>query len=211
MYVDIHTHRPSTEADVVSVVNAADFSAAHGFYSVGIHPWQTAETTDMTFIKSLAHNAFAIGECGLDKLRGAALDVQLDVFRQHVALANQLSKPIIVHCVKCYGLILTESADNEKYTPWIMHGCNASPEWIRSAQKHNIYFSLGPRQLNSAKAELLLKSIPAEKLFLETDDTEVCISEVYVIASRLMGVNLEELKQQIKRNFDSMTTLRQES
>ncbi|MDP1707403.1 MAG: TatD family hydrolase [bacterium] len=77
----------------------------HLFASVGLHPNRVAdEPFDADVFRELANNSkvVAIGECGLDYFRPAEVndDVknkQKKVLREHIALAVELDKPLIIH------------------------------------------------------------------------------------------------------------------
>lgn len=77
----------------------------HLFASVGLHPNHSGqEAFDAAAYRELvAHpKVIAIGECGLDYFRPAEVNeevkqVQRELFKKHIALANELNKPLIIH------------------------------------------------------------------------------------------------------------------
>ena len=63
----------------------------------------------------------AIGETGIDLLKGGALHKQIDIFMQHVNISERLAKPLIIHCVKAHDII---SEIRKRISPkmdWIIH------------------------------------------------------------------------------------------
>ena len=80
------------------------------YFSVGIHPKDIAEDwkTQMNWVKETAQhqNCIAVGECGLDGLISVDEKLQQKVFEQHILLANELQKPVIIHCVKRHSQLL---------------------------------------------------------------------------------------------------------
>ena len=109
LYIDFHTHHLPTENDVVAVVDGRD--------TWGIHPWRAysqhlpderGESKSFPLREDLgeASRCLAIGECGLDALRGASMERQEEVFLHHIALSERLGKPPIVHCVKALDRLL---------------------------------------------------------------------------------------------------------
>jgi TatD DNase family protein len=75
----------------------------HLYASVGLHPTH-AEEFEVTQYRALAEHekVVAIGECGLDYFRPTELtealkEKQKSVFKQHIALAAELQKPLIIH------------------------------------------------------------------------------------------------------------------
>jgi len=88
----------STQAVVVAT--AYD----HLYASVGLHPNHSDETFDSAAYRELASHAkvVAIGECGLDYFRPTEVNdevkaKQKELFKQHIALAAELDKPLIIH------------------------------------------------------------------------------------------------------------------
>lgn len=74
----------------------------HLFASVGLHPNHAAESFDEVAYRALAAHpkVVAIGECGLDYFRGEgteARNAQKELLQQHLALAAELDKPLIIH------------------------------------------------------------------------------------------------------------------
>lgn len=77
----------------------------HLFASVGLHPNREASTVfEREVYRSLANHGkvVAIGECGLDYFRPTTLDenvkrAQQQLFREHIQLAQELDKPLIIH------------------------------------------------------------------------------------------------------------------
>jgi TatD DNase family protein len=73
------------------------------FAAVGVHPHQTiCEDLPIEKCKELAQHpkVVAIGECGLDYSKGEDDETrraQKELFKQHVALAAELDKPLIIH------------------------------------------------------------------------------------------------------------------
>jgi len=55
----------------------------------------------------------------------------------------------------------------------------------------------------TSKAFKGFPSIPSQRIFLETDDTEHSIYEVYEKAAKLRGADIAELKKQMQMNFKS--------
>jgi TatD DNase family protein len=75
--------------------------------TVGVHPTGTPRPTlgeqdiDFSILKELAKDpkVVAIGECGLDYFHSKPEDIakQKKVFEQHIALANEVGKPLMLH------------------------------------------------------------------------------------------------------------------
>lgn len=168
---DIHTHslRPN------AIINSTpiDFNPQTGYYySIGIHPWDSAETTRslLTELDRLAMHPsiLAIGECGIDKLRGAEAQRQIEIFTHHIHLAERLQKPLIIHSVKSYNEIIELHKAIKPTVAWIIHGFRANPTIATELLKCGIYLSYG----NKYNPESL-KVTPRTHLLLETDTAEI--------------------------------------
>jgi TatD DNase family protein len=61
--------------------------------------------------------------------------------------------------------------------------------------------SIGAGILNNTKLQEALLRIPNDQLFLETDDSEITILEVYKKVSTLKNLSLSELEEIIEKNF----------
>ncbi len=143
-------------------------------YSVGVHPWNAAKF-DLKALQEAASSPLvaAIGETGLDALRGPSLDVQEAVFRRHVELSERLGLPLIIHCVKAFDRLVAIRKEIKPSQTWIIHGFRGKPQQARQLLDAGFHLSLGPR-FNPDSARI----IPADRLHIETDDTFMPITEV---------------------------------
>ena len=86
--------------------------------------------------------------------------------------------------------------------PWVIHGFNSSVETMRQLLRYDIFISLGEiLYRNENQAIEILKNIPIERLFLETDVSGRDIRDVYAKAASLMGCDLDFLCKQIFENY----------
>lgn len=188
--VDIHSHQ-ALEPDTIGIRNVRyPAKATAEAYSIGIHPWDADTVAWDNQLEVLANEAVAIGECGIDKACHVPTDIQQSIFEQHIKLAQRLGKPMIIHCVRAYGMMLEISNRYPNHTAWLIHGCYASKEWIRQAsQSGNFFFSVGPSQIKMKRFEEVLNAIPRDLLLLETDDSDTKIAEVY----KMVNVSEEQI------------------
>lgn len=172
-FADIHSHDGSraTAGDTVVSVRPGTPMMPDGHYSVGIHPWDTSEPLRCARLRALAVDArrpcvVAIGEAGLDRLRGGDMELQLRIFRLHARLAARLGKPLVIHCVRAYDLLLAEAARmRPRPGSWIVHGFRGKPELARQLLKAGIDISLGERHHPLLPGDI----IPPERLHRESD------------------------------------------
>ena len=140
-----------------------------GLYSAGIHPWWT--TTDLRqlwegFLSWLDHpQVVAVGECGLDKLQGADMGLQEQVFIRQLAMAEERQLPVTVHCVKAYDRLLALKKSLHPSVQWTVHGFRGKPELARQLLSAGLDLSFGRRR--NAESWALT---PVNRRHEETDD-----------------------------------------
>ena len=165
---DIHTHDLYAGSDSIINLPLHHGVPDKGYFSAGIHPWDSASATeaDMAEIERLAENPriVAIGETGLDKLRGGNIDRQLDFLKRHIALSERLGKPLILHIVRAFPEIIKLRRQEQPTQRWIIHGFRGKPELAQELLRHGFDISIG-REFNEASAAI----IPPDRLFHETD------------------------------------------
>ena len=168
---------------------------------VGMHPSEVAGSREdgtnghrsfnATAFKVLAQHpkVVAIGECGLDYFHSKSEDVALQkkVFIQHIELANEVSKPLMLHLRNADRFPLPTSSLPHEGMP-----INAYQEAIQILKEHakvpaNFHFFAGTMQdMNDALAigcsisftgvitfarnyDELIKVVPLDKIMTETD------------------------------------------
>ena len=170
-FTDIHAHTARGPEILTSVEPGVERTGELGeaWYSVGIHPWSTTEapsqhTLDLLREAMTDPRVVAVGECGLDKLRGGSQQAQEELFKLHVDLSEQYSKPLIIHCVGRYGRLIELHRRIAPRQLWIVHGFTGKPELARQLVAEGFGLSLGARSPRG-----LDDIIPACKRFRESD------------------------------------------
>jgi TatD DNase family protein len=206
MQFNIHTHVSSGQA--IEIVNSTGNQLEFPHFSVGIHPWDSEKSTLKKVGLSEKLNAtgcIALGEIGLDKLKGPSMEIQLVVFKEQIALSEKLELPVIIHCVRAWNeLVLVKKALNPKQT-WIFHGFTKT-SLLKDALENGLYISIGSAVLTHRKVQDMLTEIPNDRLFLETDHSNCMISEVYQKVSELKKLPLQELEEILENNFKRVFT-----
>ena len=189
MIKDIHTHRADAREAVISV-NPWEFNPVEGlYYSVGIHPWQVGRATDADFDRlaecARAGNVLMIGECGIDKLHGGDVSMQTDVLERHIALSEQVCKPLVLHCVRASNELCRLRRQLRPHMPWIVHGFRGNARVASQLLDAGFYLSYGERFNPEA-----LAVTPADRLLAETDESLLPIDEIHrrLAASRQIEV-----------------------
>lgn len=178
---DLHTHRTTDlqPNDIVclsreqmrSAVAMPPADAHH--YSVAVHPWWTNSDEAAALwehVERLARQpaCVAIGECGLDRLRGAAIETQQQWFERHVALSERIGKPLVIHCVRAYDLLLRLHKTLRPSQTWIVHGFRGKASL--AAQLLAAGFSLSYGKNHQPEAYAIT---PPKRRFVESDDEPV--------------------------------------
>lgn len=212
-FLDIHTHQAVKREGVLSIQSLSLTSGPmmipkNDPIALGLHPWEVTMAdfeAQFQLLQSAAQapNVFLIGECGLDKLRGASLAVQEQILVQQILLAEQLHKPLIIHCVKAFDELIAIKNKLKVKVPMIVHGFNKSVSLGKQLIAHGFYLSFGHAILNekSHAADLLAME---EIFFLETDDAAIDIEEIYLAAANLKKCSVDELKACIFANWEKI-------
>lgn len=142
----------------------------------GIHPWKahTAQPGWQERLKDLlVRNPRAvIGECGLDSwVRSPDVSIQQAVFREHLRLAGETHRPLVIHCLKAWGA-LKDAFDEVPPPPrFLMHSYGGSIEFARQLIPLGAYFSFSGYFLQPRKAAVIevFRQLPQDRILLETD------------------------------------------
>lgn len=172
-------------------------------YSIGIHP-QDIDLNHLeqqfSWMKSIMfQNCFAIGECGLDSLVSMDQKIQEEVFLRQIRIANEVKKPMIIHCVRKFYEIISFKKKAEQ--PMIIHGFNKKQKIAEDLLANNFYLSFGKAVLYNLSLQNILKNTPLDKIFLETDNEDFNIKELYLKVSEIKEISLEQLNEQILENL----------
>lgn len=191
MLVDIHSHHsvPYPEG-VVNIMDGRLPRVEGQLFSAGIHPWDTAEEVPSYVFEGLEELAsrpevVAIGECGIDTMKGGPMFRQLQVFRKQIELSEQLEKPLVIHAVKASDIILGLKRDFAPKQPWIIHGFRGKPAQARQLLDKGLYLSFG-ECFNSDTVRMM----PLDCLLAETDESPKSIEEIIGALSALRGEDL---------------------
>ena len=158
-------------------------------------------------MNAVKKNVLAIGECGLDKLHHDNYRAQEKAFSLQIALANQVSKPLIIHCVRSFREVLAMLHENNNIMPFVFHGFNNKQESAQMVLDAGGYLSFG-KSLFNPSMEQTFANIPADRLFLETDDSEHGIEEIYRQAAKIRQSTTDQINSSIKKNLLTVFNIR---
>ncbi len=169
-WVDTHCHlqlddRPADEllaratdvdwlvvpgVDVESSLAARALSAEHGGrlrWSAGVHPHDASRWEQQRdAIESLAIAADAVGETGLDYYRNLSTpEAQKAAFGDHIRLAVEHHKPLIIHCRDAFADVYELLAAADLAERAVLHCWTGGPRWTRRFRELGVTFSFaGP-------------------------------------------------------------------
>lgn len=173
------------------------------FFSVGLHPHQITDEWRTCFEKvttmAQKNKCVAIGECGLDGLIHVEDPIQQEVFKAHILLANELNKPLILHCVRRHHELF--SFKKKSNVPMVVHGYNKNLSMARSLIFHGFYLSFGKSLLHRVSLQEILKEVSLDFIFLETDHADVEIDEVYQKVAEIKHMTLSDLQEKMNENL----------
>lgn len=210
MKINVHTHHPKDLSEGIEIVNQypATLDNSLPTYSVGIHPWYINEDTieeELVLLEQQLQqaNCIALGECGLDKKTNISLNLQVEVFKKQLLLAEKYKKAVILHVVSAYQEVIAIKRELDITVPLIIHGFNKKLQVAESLWKNGFYLSFGRHLIYNEDLQATFRQVPKEQVFLETDDSkEVSIEEVYAIASALEGKIEVTIEQNYKIVFN---------
>jgi TatD DNase family protein len=147
--------------------------------AVGLQPNDLARTGpgDWDEIERLATSpgAVALGETGLDRHWDyTPFAQQEDYFARHLALARRLNLPVVIHCREAEADVvrmLTEDFDRHGPVLGVMHSFTGDLATAEACLRMGLSISFAGMVTykNSQALREVAKSIPADRLLIETD------------------------------------------
>lgn len=159
------------ETSKQSVAFAESYDGVYA--AVGLHPECLNDNSmaEIEEIKKLAAHpkVVAIGEIGLDYYYDIPRELQKEVFKAQLKLAEELSMPVNIHDREAHGDMLDILRE---YRPkGILHCFSGSVEMAREIVKLGMYIGIGGVVTfkNARKTVEVVSDIPLERIVLETD------------------------------------------
>lgn len=149
-FKDIHSHTPG-EGRVLSVdiTDPGDVArlAEGQYFTVGVHPWHADAEVDWALFMKLLASPYCVGmgECGLDRRRGPAMEVQERVLRRQLDIAAEAHVPVVLHIVGALDRLLALRKEYGCDELWIVHGFRGKAATARQLAAARIGISLGVR------------------------------------------------------------------
>jgi len=212
-YIDIHTHGAEPVTGIFSIETLSAHEERHPedlpgmLFTYGIHPWHLDEKNhnqQLTNVIRIAGNPLvvAIGEAGFDKIKGPSADLQKKTFEEQVYIAEEHKKPVVIHCVKAWDELIKVYKTLKPKMPWLVHGFRGKKDLALQLISKGIYLSFWFDFIIRPESSQLLRALPKEKIFLETDGAGVDIKEIYNKVALDLEMSIDELKIQVLDNFN---------
>lgn len=168
-------------ADLASSQAAVALAEAYPqvYAAVGVHPHDAKIMTRemLEELRALASHpkVVAVGEIGLDFYRDLSpRDQQRQAFKQQLALASEVEKPVIIHDREAHKevmAILRRWVEGHHQSTGVLHCFSGDLAMAQEAIKMGFYISMaGPVTFqNARRLRELVRQLPLEKLLVETD------------------------------------------
>ena len=192
------------------------------YAAVGLHPENTAEGYDETWIRRLAadERCVAIGEIGLDYHWSPPNPTDREILERQLALAAELDKPVVIHDREAHG----DAFDCVRaHRPrGVFHCYSGSREEARQLLDMGFYLGFGGALTfrNARKAVEVVAYMPLDRLLLETDAPYMapeplrgqrCHSGMILHVARrvaeIKGLSLREVLDATRRNAHTLFSL----
>lgn len=196
------------------------------FASCGVHPLNQEPVVDAALLRELAsdNRVIAIGETGLDYYYSPEnKSTQQASFREHIRVARELGKPLIIHTrdaqVDTLRIMAEEGAEQ---VGGVLHCFTESLEMAQAAMAMGFYISISGIVTfrNASALQEVVRHLPLERLLVETDSPYLApiphrgkenepafVRDVAQFVADLKHVSLSELADVTTRNFFDLFSL----
>ncbi len=162
--------------DLESSLEAHRLSSANRtrvLWAAGLHPHDATRWADEgSRLTTLIAEADAVGECGLDYYRDLSpRPVQREVFREHLRLAGELGKPIVIHCRDAFADVYDDVEQAGLGENAILHSWTGGPKWTKRFSALGVTFSFAG-MVTYPTADTVRRAVavaPPERCMVETD------------------------------------------
>lgn len=164
--VDFHTHH---HRQSMPYLLSAARPLAGTAVSLEFHPWQSASAPGIPedFAAKLTECA-ALGEIGLDRLRGAEMTVQQKIFGKLLEIGAAQRKPVVIHCVRAVPEVIRMCAGYP--APRLIHGFRGRVRILEEFLAAGFYVSLSVPALSSPEIGKFLRRNGLWHIGFESDE-----------------------------------------
>ena len=166
--------RPGDWDAVAALAGETALSVVPAF---GVHPWYAdrldAQWSDRLEQFLIAMPGALVGETGLDALRTEVdSELQMAVFKEQLALAARLGRPVVIHCVRAWGDLLGCLRPVAARLPGFMiHAFSASCEVMHELLAMGATCSFGGTitRSHAKRVRAAATMAPDDRIVIETD------------------------------------------
>ena len=197
---NIHTHTILHPGKEIVSYDVSAFSPGEGYVSVGIHPWTLTEenaNSQWEVLQELVLDKRIMA--GLDKLKGSSLELQTNLFLKAILLSEAKGLPLVIHCVKAFNELIQLRKEIRPQQPWIVHGFRGKFPLAEDLLKHGCFLSFGDKFQVEA-----VRNTPIDRLFVETDDSDIPIEDIYQNIANVRGMTSGELIEAVNKNVQKV-------
>ncbi len=210
----------------VAIRLAEDYNGV--WATVGIHPQHAAGVSEADFEKltALARHprVVALGEIGLDFFRDySPHDAQIGVLERQLELAKKLGLPVVIHCRRAEREMIPRlrawTSGLTGTRVGVIHCFSGDEATLSHYLGMGFYVSLGAYigYPSSSAMRGVVKSIPADRLLLETDspylppqsrrgkrNEPAYVTETMRLLAEMRGASQEELSRETTANAERL-------
>ena len=210
--IDFHTHSANPFVEHSFINQGINEEIGTEKFCLGIHPWE-AESRDFTLFVKLLHQVIhhphfcALGEIGLDKLKGPNFKLQESIFAQQVKLAIELGIDLIVlHSVKSHNECFNHLRNNGYKGKLLIHDYHGPIDVYESfSREWETYISVSKRFLTLEKNYSLIRKLGTFKVLLETDEhPHNSIRDSYQKLSEILNMKVSLIEKHHQEIFYSL-------
>jgi TatD DNase family protein len=213
-FIDIHVHDGVTGPGIflleslMAHENKVPEDVPGVSFTYGIHPWFLNDSNyneQIAAVEKTISNPdiIAVGEAGFDRLRGPSTELQQRAFMEQAAIAETNRKPVVIHCVRAWDELLPMYKKLRPKMPWLIHGFRGNIELADQLLSKGMYLSFWFGFIIRPESSILLRSLPEDRIFFETDGAEIAISSIYRKVADDLGKDVDELKSEIFNNYNN--------
>jgi TatD DNase family protein len=188
---------------------------------IGIHPSEIYNFKDEDFnyledfIKK--EKIIGIGEIGLDYTYKTDKNKQKEIFEKQFQLAEKYKLPVVLHIRETFNNVF-EILKNFKVIP-IWHSCTGNLEEVEKFLEIGGFISFSGiiTFKNASRLREIVKIVPLERIFLETDSPYLTpepyrgkinepsyIKFVYQKVAEIKNIEIEKVSNIIRNNFENL-------
>jgi TatD DNase family protein len=147
--------------------------------SFGIHPWyldSAPENWPDMLRGRLLSMPSGVGETGLDfTIEKFSRDMQENFFRAHIRIANELDRPVSIHCRKAWQRLIGILNEECPRCRGLVHSYSGAAEMVPMLESLGLYisFSGAITGSNNKRGCRSVKAVSAGRLLIETDSPDL--------------------------------------